>query len=191
MTTQTDTEVLARLESGDEFALKQLFDDHFQDLYKYGDRIVNDQGAAEEIVQDVFVNLWNKKDQLIISNSILAYLKKCLKNRCINHLKKRYVRLETNADDHIIAVRSSDSVNGNMEIDELNELIRNALKRLPEKTQLIFSMSRNLDLSHREIADQLNLTKKGVEYHMANTLKHLRHILVNHGYCLVIISIVQ
>ncbi|MEO9477440.1 MAG: RNA polymerase sigma-70 factor [Cyclobacteriaceae bacterium] len=191
MILKPDNEILSQLRQGDESALKHLFDNHFQSFYKYACRIVNDTGVAEEIVQDVFINLWNKKDELTINISLVGYLKTSVKNRCLNHLKKKYVVLETNNDDHITAVMHTGSAHEMLQKDELQILITKGINGLPAKTKLIFSMSRNLDLSHRQIAEELDITQKGVEYHMTNALRHLRHFLANHGYSLLLVSLAQ
>ncbi|MFY0601702.1 MAG: RNA polymerase sigma-70 factor [Cyclobacteriaceae bacterium] len=187
----TESEIIAELKANQESALKDLFDLFFQKLYKYAAKIVNEKDAAEEIVQDVFINLWNGRETLTITQSIEAYLTTAVKNRSINHLKKKYVLLETGSDDEIVKIHHSDQSDQPVITNELDALIQQALTLLPEKTALVFSLSRNSELSHNEIAAQLQITTKTVEYHMANALKHLRTFLAEHGYSIALISLLQ
>jgi RNA polymerase sigma-70 factor, ECF subfamily len=183
-------DVMNSLKNGDESALKVLFDLHFQRLYRYALRIVNDNYAAEEIAQDAFMNLWKRREVLEISQSIDAYLTSSVRNGSINHMKKKYVILETGSDESITSILHSDQTDKTVMVEELEGLIKLALDKLPQKAALIFSLSRHSEMTNSEIALHLNISQKTVEYHMTNALKFLRIFLSNHGYCIVIIPLI-
>ncbi len=170
--------------------LKDLFDRYFQELYGYTAKIVGNSESAEEIVQDLFVTIWQKRETLTISTSLKAYLFTAAKNRSINHLKKKYVVLEGLSENDVYKVYNSDMADGEVLKNELEKLIIKGLEKLPEKARMVFSLSRHSGMSHNEIAEQLGISQKTVEYHIANVLKSLRLFLENHGYCIIIIPLV-
>lgn len=184
-----EQDILKKLKDDDESALRYIFDVYFQELYKYSARIVNQTESAEEIVQDVILNLWNSRKTIEITTSLKAYLTTSVRNRSINYLKKKYVLLETGSGDEVMMVPHSERSDKRVLTTELNDLVKTGLSMLPAKTQLIFSLSRNSDLKHAEIATQLDLSQKSVEYHMTAALKHLRSFLSHHGYCVLLVTL--
>ncbi len=90
----SDNEIIYQLNQGDQKILKHLFDVYFRDLVIYSLKFVMKEEIAEEIVQDVFIQIWKKKDNLQIVKSIEAYLYTSVKNRSINYLKSKYLILE-------------------------------------------------------------------------------------------------
>ena len=91
---QHEAEVLRQLAQGNQQALQQLFDQHYVTLCRVALRLVHRAEVAEEIVQDVFVYLWEKRGDYQISTSLGAYLTRAVRNRCLNHLKSRAARYD-------------------------------------------------------------------------------------------------
>jgi RNA polymerase sigma-70 factor (ECF subfamily) len=163
-------------------AFKALFDQHYIPLTRYALRFLADPAVAEEIVQDLFIYLWEHKDELEVNGSVKAYLYGAVKNRAINYLKSKIHHLHQNMQD-IDAVHHLDhEADQTLRVRELNELLEKVFRTLPVQTASIFVMSRQGGMSHSEIAQELSISKKGVEYHVGSALKVIREVLKKYGY---------
>ena len=148
-----DQQLWLRLKQHEKQALQQLLDTHYTPLCRTALRLVHRPEIAEEIVQDVFVALWEKRDRLHITVSIPAYLSRAVRNRCLNHLKSRAARYDWS--DELAEYQhppESGSPTDELQFSELNEALEHALQRLPEKSRLVYSLSRHEELTYREIA---------------------------------------
>ena len=161
----------------DEQAFERVFKSHFKALHAYALAIVKDSAAAEEIVQTVFLKLWEKRTTLNITVSLKAYLYKAVYHESINHLKHEKVRMK-HSEHHLYISREEAPVEsmafqeeGN---EELSERLTKALDQLPEKCRMVFYLSRFEELKYKDIADRLGISIKTVEAHMGKALKTLR-----------------
>lgn len=160
-------------------AFEQLFKAHFKALHAYASMMLHQDSHAEEIVQGMFLKLWEKRGNLDVQTSVKAYLYKCVHNDCLNYINHKKIQLKY--QDHAVftmngqAGKTSDKI----ELDELQLRLREALNELPEQCRTIFQMSRFEELKYREIADQLGLSVKTIENQMGKALKILRIKLVD------------
>ncbi|OQP53378.1 hypothetical protein A4H97_23290 [Niastella yeongjuensis] len=169
----TDSHLIALWRSGNDKAYRVLFDRYFYKLYSYTLKLVSDKNVSEEIVMDVMLAIWQKRDQLNGSLSLSAYLYKSVRNRLIDHLRKQKV---ATVSLELTAVEPSSSFITDSRIlhKELESLYRSSLNRLPPQKKRIFTMSREEGSSYKEIADRLCLSKNTVENHMVAALKLLK-----------------
>jgi RNA polymerase sigma-70 factor (ECF subfamily) len=149
-----------------------IYEQYAQRLYRLAYQKTNSTDKAAEIVQDVFVSLWEKRKTLIISN-LEHYLFSAVRYQVINHLRaviadRKFTDTDTEPLD------SGQLLDQSLTADELQEALNQALQNLPEKTRTVFEMSRYEQLSNKEIARQLELSEKAVEYHITQAIKHLR-----------------
>ncbi len=154
----------------------RLYFDYYKKLCYHSFLIVNRKEIAEEIVQDIFLRIWQKRETIILSENIGSYLYRSVLNESLNYLKKQkrnlyneneVLNLENLSNNHALETNH----------DEIRKQIRQAIKKLPYKTRRVFIMNRKLNLSYQEIASRLNISVKGVEYHICNALKLLRNDL--------------
>jgi RNA polymerase sigma-70 factor, ECF subfamily len=140
-------------------------------------KYVRDIEIAEEVVQDVMVKLWEKRDQLDIKGSTLAYINISVKNGCLNYIKHKNIVLtyEKNETQRLIWDPSENEEE--MRDMELETAVINAIAELPPQRQKIFSMSRVDGLKYHEIADKMGLSVKTIEAQMGKALKQLRVML--------------
>lgn len=153
--------------------IKKLFDESYQDLVIQALRLVKNPETAEDIVQDCFIKLWDKREKLEISGNIVAYLARMIRNSCLDFLKKK--RIQTSELNE--AYQGSFEVEDAMVTKDLQERIDRIIDDLPEKCRQVFVLSRFEELSYKEIAEQLNVSKKTVEAHISRALKSLRQNL--------------
>ncbi len=161
---------------------EELFKAHFKALYAYAYTFLKDELAAEEIVQSLFMRLWEKKEDLIVHTSIKAFLYRSVYNDSLNYLKHQKVKLKYQQHQvYVMKGESSEasSSSSRVQLKELEEHLHEALNRLPEGCRTVFQMSRFEELKYREIAEKLNISIKTVENQMGKALKLLRLELID------------
>lgn len=159
----------------DEAVFEAQFKNYFKPLHAYAQALLKDSEAANEIVQTVFLKLWEKRDSLGISISLKAYLYKCVYYDSLNYIKHEKVKrkhLELNRYEMANA-RSVDAAYS-VEDKEMQSKLNHALRRLPEKCRTVFLLSRMEELKYQEIALRLEISVKTVETHMSKALKALK-----------------
>lgn len=166
---------------------EEAFRSYFKELHSYAYRIIRDEDTAEEIVQQVFLRLWEKDWQADVLRSVRAYLYRAVHNHCLNLIKRGQVkqRYESDRLGYITDeghMEESDS--------ELKRELLSALSLLPEKSRTVFEMSRFQELKYQEIADTLQLSVKTVEGHMTKVLRHLRVHLADYLGIMILIHLI-
>ena len=155
---------------------EQLFKLHFSFLCNFARQFVQDPDTAQEIVQKVFITLWEKREELNPNLSIKSYLFTSVRNRCLNHLRdhKKYRSkvLDLECADFDVATEER-----HFEADELKLQIEAALNQLPDKCREVFEMSRFRQMKYKEIAEELDISQKTVEAHMRKAMQVLRENL--------------
>lgn len=158
---------------------EKIFKEHFKGLHAYACTMVKDEDEAEEIVQNMFYKLWEKKGLIERLDSVNAYLYRAVYNESINFLRHQKVKAAHQAH----AMRSTDNSDykpGKVSINELEQKLEIALSELPEKCRTVFQMSRFEELKYHEIAAKLDISVKTVENHMGKALKLLRTKLADY-----------
>jgi len=157
-----------------EKVFEEVYKTYFKALHAYAFSILDDTEQAEEMVQQVFLKLWERKDRIEIHSSMQAYLYRSVFNESMNFLKHEKVK-----QAHVSFVKHTTTESGNnhqrtIDSRELESNIRRAMNQLPEQCRTIFQMSRFEELKYREIADKLQLSVKTIENQMGKALKIMR-----------------
>jgi RNA polymerase sigma-19 factor, ECF subfamily len=155
-------------------AFEQVFKSNFKSLHAYAYTIIKDDIMAEEIVQNVFCRLWEKKDKIDIQTSLAAYLYRSVYHESLNYLKHLKVRSAYNSYAQSHNKNTSDHAEKKILLGDLENNLNKALSELPEQCRTIFQMSRFEELKYQEIADKLGLSIKTIENQMGKALKLLR-----------------
>ena len=159
-----------------------LFKKYYNSLCSYAYAIINDHDEAEDIVQTVFVDFWNRKSEEKITSLFENYLIRAVKFKCIDHQRKLVVKRKYEAD----AIHESKLTESETEEKpQLKELLLLAIQQLPTKTREVFMMSKLDGLSYKEIAESLNISPKTVENQMGRAFKHLREKIKNYKELLI------
>jgi RNA polymerase sigma-70 factor (ECF subfamily) len=169
-----ETGDLEILKEKKEFEFEQVFKSHFKSLHAYACTILRNDATAEETVQNVFVKIWEKKENLAIQTSVTAYLYRAVYHESLNYLKHQKVRAAYQVYASHQMKNQSDNAEKKLLLGELETRLDQALNELPEQCRTIFQMSRYEDLKYQEIADRLGLSIKTVENQMGKALKQLR-----------------
>lgn len=165
---------------------ENLFHTFYNDLCSFACHFLKDLPASEEIVQDIFFNLWAKKDELEIKSSIKSYLYQSTRNRCLNALKHIEVRENYKVLNERVRFENEQVENDVMVESELKEKISTAIEQLPTERKKIFVMSRYEGLKYKEIAEKLEISAKTVENQMGKALRFLREQLAEYLPLLII-----
>lgn len=163
-----------KFQHNDPQSFDKLFTDYYVNLCRFAYTYVKDEDLSEEIVQEIFIGLWEQRSTLKIKTNIRSLLYTSVKNRSLNYLRDQHTRLaheDEFAKEH--ASKVSHIINF-CEREELNNLINQAIAELPDQCRIIFEMSREQNLTYKEIATKLNISQKTVENQMVIALKKLR-----------------
>lgn len=167
---------ICQIKQGNIASYNRLYYEYYKKLCYHSFLIINRKDIAEEVVQNIFVKIWEKRETLNLPDNIGSYLYRAVLNESLNYLKKEK-RNTYNENE----VQNLENLSNNLALetqqDELRKQIRLAIKKLPYKTRRVFIMNRKLNLSYQEIASRLNISVKGVEYHICSALKQLRNDL--------------
>lgn len=174
-----DSGRLQLLNETGEQAFEQIFKSNFKNLHAYAYTIIKDDIMAEEIVQNVFCRLWEKKAKVEIRTSLGAYLYRSVYHESLNYLKHLKVRSAYNSYAQSQSRNTSDKAEKKLLMADLENKLNQALSELPEQCRTIFQMSRFEELKYQEIADRLGLSVKTIENQMGKALKLLRLKLVD------------
>ncbi len=181
--TNTEEEILSLLQEGNEYAYELVFRRYYVSLCGFATRFVKQPETAEEIVQDVFLKLWEKRKLLKINVSLKSYLFRAVYNSCNNHLTRQKIK-----NKYLLFAKESDSYEDwfqnpiltKLTYKELDEKINEAIDRLPRACKNIFKMSRIEGLKYTEIASQLDISIKTVETQISRALTRLRKELATY-----------
>lgn len=159
------------IKNGDEAAFSKLFDLYYSPLCFFADKYLQDMDFSRSLVQQVFVDIWSKRDKLSIDHSEKSYLYTAVKNRSLDFLKKhkRNVSVEEiNTEKHQTPFQDY------IEEAELNNRINKLINNLPERCREVFTLCRFEGMKYKQIADQMGISVKTVEMQMGIALKRLR-----------------
>jgi RNA polymerase sigma-70 factor (ECF subfamily) len=173
---QDERDLFARLSTGDEAAFDALFRAWYAPLVRIAEGIVRERAIAEEVVQDVLLEVWRRRAQLGGEDSPRAYLIRAARNRALNHL--RHLRVQQKSAPYV-GGRSEDAPEGTSRLveAELDAAVRVAVAELPPRCREVFELSRVHGLSYAEIARSLEISVKTVEAQMGKALRTLRERL--------------
>lgn len=165
---------------GDKEAFRFFFERYYADLCNLVHIYLHDPIISEEIAQDIFIYLWEKKEKIKIESSVKSYLLRAAKNRSLNYIRNEKIKSE------ILAKLEKKDYNANeipdqvLDASQLREIINTAVDSLPERCRQIYILGKEKNLSYREIGEELGISVKTVEVQMSTALKRLREQLRPH-----------
>lgn len=168
-------EVLVRLKKDDMLAFDQIYEYYFHKLFSFISKIINDDSEAEDIVQETFVKIWERRNKFNDYKSLNSYIFTVAYNNSISVIRKRAVKKKhLEYLEYSAAINSAPETISELEFYELRYQVRKLIDRLPERQKQVFLLHREEGLSYSKIAEQLGISKNTVEVHMTKALKYLR-----------------
>jgi len=171
---QTDHELLTLLRAGESQAFSEIYERYWESLSLYTLKVIQSKEDALDIVQEVFVSVWKRRAELNIEVSLSAYLFKCVRNLSIKYIEKNITKRNFLSSLSLSLKESELTSIDALELKELEIKIDNAVAKLPPKMREIYLLSRQENLSYRQIAEQLEIAETTVKKQVSNALKILR-----------------
>ncbi|MDR2497052.1 MAG: RNA polymerase sigma-70 factor [Tannerellaceae bacterium] len=172
-----DRILLTKLKDGEQLAFKQLFIKYYSPLCEYASHFVPDT-VAEDAVQELMADIWENRKGFFVESSLKAYLFTATRHRCLNILKKE--QYHQRVEDKLRHVEEPFDNPDFYLFDELSEQIQTAINNLPDIFRQTFTMSRNNHLTNAQIAKELGVSIKTVEYRISQSLKLLHAAMKNY-----------
>jgi RNA polymerase sigma-70 factor, ECF subfamily len=165
-------------------AFNKVFIEHYPALRAYAGLLVGED-MAEDIVQDVFLNIWENRHAITVHTSVKAYLFKSVYNHCLNklsrlkrmHGKQRHIEYDLKLQEALLSDPEKNPVIQKLYMNALRDEIHQAIDSLPDKCREVFKLSYLDDFRNRQISEQLNISVSTVEKHINHALKTLRKAL--------------
>jgi RNA polymerase sigma-70 factor (ECF subfamily) len=175
-----ENELLLLVAEGDEKAFRQLFDHYWNKIYSVALTLTKSTALSEEIVQDVFLKIWLKREQLPSVEKFDGFLFTVAKNHIYNELRKKTMEqpFVEHLEQHFL--ESSALPEQFMLLKETKQLIDRAVQQLPDQQRAVYELSRNEGLDYITIAAQLGISRSTVKNHMTKALQFLRQYLNMH-----------
>lgn len=166
------------VKSGSTRSFALLFDKYYRDLVLYCGTFLQDLPVCEDIVQNIFLKLWETRSDTEINTSFKGYLVRCARNMCMDELRHRKVKSEyLNSEVSLLCNDGDDHADNYILYSELYSSLAEAVRNLPEKEKEAFEMSRIDDLKYRQIAEILGVSQRTVEVRISKALKILKKTL--------------
>ena len=173
-TSCTDAELLVLLKQDDKIALTEIYKRYQGILYSHAYRRLPDREEVRDIIQELFTYLWSSRQRLDMTGSLSSYLYAAIRNRVLNQYRNKKVRNNFADSLQQFIDESENVIEDKLREKELRLLIEKEVAALPDQMRLVFEMSRELEMSHNEIANALNLSPHTVRNQVHNALKILR-----------------
>lgn len=171
---------MIRLKNGDMLAFDQIYEFYSHKLFSFIFKIIKNEAEADDIVQEVFVKIWESRDKLGDYKLLNSYLFTIAYNNSIDLIRKRI-----NSNKYLEHLKNSSvifttpSLISEIEYSELNSKVEKLIADLPERQKQVYILHKEKGLTYPEIAEQLGISKNTVENHMVKALKYLRNNIDN------------
>ena len=165
-------ELLARLRAGEDEAFAEIFRGAYPGLVVTVTRLLGERALAEEVVQDVLLELWRRRESLLLIGTLGGYLHQAARNRALNRL--RHEKMARRGEPYVRPPSASPDADAGAATNELALAVRSAIEALSGPQREVFLMSRDRGLTYQEIASLLGLSVKSVEARMSRALRQLR-----------------
>lgn len=165
-------QIVHEIRSGNENSFRSIFHAYYENLCQYAFTLLRDMDDAEDVVQSTFVKIWEKRQTLMITQSLRAYLYKSVYHQCINHIEYRSVRSKFSEKNQVD--KAAEIQHPEVFPNELEDRISAAISALPKQCRTIFMMSRYQEMKYAEIAKALDISVNTIENQISKALRVLR-----------------
>lgn len=182
MTEYPDNDLFLKIKDDDQTAFEVIFLRYYTKLCSYANTILASKDTSEEVVQELFVKLWENRKNIEITASLKAYLYRTAHNQCLNQIetwkvRNSYVKSQANVSDIGLIPFSGDYPIANLIVKELEDKINDSIKSLPEQCREIFLLIRVHNKSYQEVASRLNISINTVKTQMQRAVFKMKDML--------------
>ncbi len=175
-----DETLFAQMRTNDAKAFEQLFKRHYKSLCRRVNTMLNDEEATEDVVQQLFIKIWESRNTLQTPDSVAAYLFTAARNRALNYIKSQARKSSNEIPLNNYHDEADNRTEEQMDAKELQKALYAAIDALPEKRREVFVLSRFEGKSYKEIAEIMQISIKTVEAQMGKALSTLREFIKTH-----------
>lgn len=173
--TYTDEALLRLMENGDREAFSALYRRYWETLFVTAVKVIQDREEAADIVQEIFLSIWNRRYTLSVSGSLAAYLQTSIRYKATQHIAKNITRRNYLATLNKLAEeRSAAHPEMLLQVKELQQAVDHVVATMPQKMREVFLLSRQDLLSHKEIASRLGISEETVKKHIQHALRLIK-----------------
>jgi len=184
-----DSRLLVALQADDPTAFETIYNRMASKLLHYVNSRIQNREQSEEIVQEIFVSLWVRRQEIDIHNSIEAYLYAAAKYQLLNYIRSESVRNKYAEHFALFTSMQSENTEELINLTDLKTAIEEHVSQLPPKCQQVFRLSRFTGKSIQEIADEMSISTRTVENYITQALKHLRQALSQYPWTVILIVV--
>lgn len=174
---QREQEWVAGVRNGDDEAFEAIFQTYYPSLCRFAQNYVGSFEAAREVVQEVFLRIWQRRTEWHVRAALKAYLYRAVRNQALNYAKKmrrrRAIEAEIDTEEAVDRRTAEDA----LRFEELAAVVERTIERLPERQRMAFVLHRRHGLSYEEIAQVMQISPRTVEVHVGKALKYLREAI--------------
>ncbi len=187
--TCTDQELLVLIHQDNREAFDQIYFRYWKKLFMYAGKTVRNESEAEDIVQEVFISLWKRRAELLDIVSLSSYLHGAIRFKSLTYIRNNLYKNNYLSSLKEIFEEGVDMVTEYINLEELNDVIHVEISKLPPKMREIFVLSRVEQMSHREIAEHLNISDKTVKKQINRSLNQFRLVLNEKSGSILVLAI--
>lgn len=189
--TLTDHELVSLMKAGDHTAFSEIYSRYWDKLFIHALRMTREPEAAQDVIQELFINLWEKRESLDPKTNLAGYCYTTARNRVLNHIRNHKYRNDFMTELAEFLEQHQQTAAEPLQEKELAEAIEREIANLPPKMREIFELSRKQQLSYKEIAGQLDISDKTVKKQVSNALRILRLKLGNNASLLIVYYLIK
>ena len=169
-----DTELAALLQQGDREAYTEIYNRYYAALYIHAYKRLRDREECRDIIQELFIAIWSKRGELVLTGQLSGYLYTAVRNRIFDRLAKGKLKAEYVQSVQDFSLKDHIATDHLARQNILQQVIDQEIQALPARTREVFELSRKGHFTHREIAEQLGISEQTVKTTVSNALKVLR-----------------
>lgn len=171
----TDEQLIQQMAEGDQQAFTQVYRRYWEDLFITAAKALRGKKEAEDVVQDVLLSLWNRRNELNIQGSLTAYLHTSVRYKCIHYIEKNITRHDYLVQLAEVGTNTTlPNAEINLNLKEMQQTINKAVAKMPPKMKEVYKLSRQENLSYKEISDYMSISVETVKKHIQNALQLIR-----------------
>lgn len=170
--TLADEQLLALLDQNDRQAFTSLFRRYWQGLYRSACHVLQDEQVSEDIIQEAFLSIWERRHSVRVHKSLKSYLYSMVRFMVFRYIADQ--RARSSVYENLGERLSYDSPESGILVENLNDTLESTLSSMPQRCREVYVLSRERNLSHKEISRELNISVKTVENHLSRALRLLR-----------------